>query len=620
MASAKYRKHSIEYASRKPFSSAAFNPVLPVGNEAGPQFKAFFPDAFTSLIAKAQSIRTHRFDFLGRTIQHGREINWHLDPASMKEWQKKSYDEIALQYEGSPADAKHVWELNRHQYFVTLGQAYCISGDRTYLDELVAQWLSWIKDNPYGIGINWASPLEIGVRLISWTLAFQFIEGHLSQQDREAIAKSVWQQLSYLASHLSSDKIVRTNHLIGEAAGLYITACSFSFHESGKWTNRGKEILSREILSQTFEDGVSKEESSSYHRFDIDFFLLSFIKSKESSHLFTFRYAERLQKMIRYLLILQSPDSSLPVYGDCDNGRGFLLAPSLNFWDSRGLIAAGGIILQNKDLANASLFNEESFWLLNESERNILKHGQPDTSVESCFILADSRHVIIADREAGDYCFFRAGEFGLGGRGFSSHSHNDLFSPIIFLKGNSILTDTGNSVYLGNDMERDYLRSAAAHNTTFSASWDFFESKRWFGWKKCLDGIILSSTRTEKEFRVRCAFKSPSLDYYTRTIVYQSGRHVFTVEDLFTRNVADIQTYFHLDHGVTATVDGSSLLFRRSGAVIARCVYSGRLNLKVEEGWVSKSYGSKEPSLMLHFKWNAIALQPEVFTFETVDQ
>ena len=350
----KYFDRTILRASRQSFASTTFDPVLSGGNETGARFKSMVPEAFASLLAKAQSIRTHRFEFLGRTNQHGREINWHLDPASMNEWQRKIYDENDLQYEGSPVDPKHVWELNRHQYFITLGQAYCVSGDRMYLDELTSQWLHWIEQNPYRSGINWASPLEIGVRLISWTLAFQFVEDHLSQKDRTAIAKSVWEQLSFLSTHLSTDKIVRTNHLIGEAAGLFIAASSFSFHDSEKWMRRGHEILEQEILTQTFEDGVSKEESSSYHRFDVDFFLISCIKAKRSSLAFSARFTERLQKMLRYLLILQSPGFTLPAYGDCDNGRGFILAPSLNFWDTRGLIAAGGIILQNEEMSAAS--------------------------------------------------------------------------------------------------------------------------------------------------------------------------------------------------------------------------------------------------------------------------
>ncbi|MGA7160624.1 MAG: heparinase II/III family protein [Bacteroidota bacterium] len=616
---AKYNDGRMQRASVHPFSSTAFNPALPLDSRTPTRFKTLFPEAFSSLLSNAQALRSHRFEFLGHAFQYGPRINWHLDTASTKEWQKKIYTENALQDEGSPPDPKLVWELNRHQYFVTLAQAFYVSGDRAYLDELVAQWLHWIEENPYRTGINWASPLEVGIRLISWTLAFQFIEHHCSQKDRTAIAKSVWEQTFFVSSHLSLDKIVRTNHLIGEAAGLYIAASSFLFHESAKWMKTAQDILEKEIDTQVFEDGVAKEQSSSYHRFDVDFFLLCYLDARKSASPFSSRFGRRLQKMIRYLLLLQSPGSDLPAYGDFDNGRGFTLAPSLNFWDARGLIAVAGAVFQNQEMSSASFFNEESFWLLSETEWNSPKTDESGSSDESFIIFPDSRHVIFGNRQAGDYCFFRAGEFGMGGNGFSSHSHNDLFSPIIYLNWNSILADTGTSVYLGNDEERNYLRSAAAHNTTFSPAWNFFEVKRGFGWKKSRNGTITKSIGSEKEIVIECTFEKPSKDFYKRIIAYQPIDHIFTVEDSFAITGRDVHTYFHLDHGLNAQVREQCVFIHRNGKEIAQCIFSDRLNVKVEQGWISKSYGTKEASVILHFTWNSVAHQPERFTFKATN-
>ncbi len=607
-------------ASMQSFSSFSFNPVLPLESETGTRFKTLFPEGFSSLLAKAQSIRSHRFEFLGHTIQFGQKINWHLDPASSKEWQKRIYNENALQYEGSPVDVKLVWEMNRHQYFVALGQAFYVSGDRVYLDELVAQWLHWIDENPYRSGINWASPLEIGIRLISWTLTFQFIQDQLSEKVRTAILKSTWEQMSFLSSHLSLDKIVRTNHLIGETAGLFVAASSFLFNESKRWKKRGQKILEREILTQVFDDGVSREQSASYHRFDVDFFLLSCLCARKSASPFSVPFVEKLQKMMRYLFILQSPGFGIPAYGDSDDGRGFTLAPSVNFWDVRGLIAAGGAVFQSEEIPIASFLNEESFWLLNEAEWNSPKSNRNNSSAEICTILPDSRHVIVGNKESGDYCFFRAGEFGMGGNGFSSHSHNDLFSPIIHVNGNSVLADTGTSVYVGNDEERNYLRSAAAHNTTFSPAWDFFEPQRWFGWKKSLDGTIVASIQSEKEIRIECTFEKPSANFYRRTIAYQPNHHLFTIEDLFTKNIPDIHSYFHLDSGLRATVNENCVRIHKNNTTIAQCIFPSYLTLKVEEGWISQSYGMKAESVILHFKWNAAAHEPVVFAFKAVNE
>ncbi len=596
---------------------AAFEGVLPLESSTAQRFKIIFPAAFSDLIARAQRIRLHRFQFLGTSLQCGEKINWHLDPVSTKVWQKKTYKEIALHYEGSPPDIKPVWELNRHQHFVTLAQASYLSGDRTYADELIGQWLDWIKENPYRIGVNWASPLEIGLRLISWTLAFQFIEADLSKENRSIITFSIWQQASFLSSHLSVDKVVRTNHLIGEAAGLFVAASSFAFANSKHWMAGARKVLEEEICSQVFNDGAGKEQSSSYHRFDVDLFLLAHMRAQKLSSPFSRQFAEQLLKMVRWLHRFQTPTHQLPPFGDCDNGRGFLLSPSVDFWDVRGLIALGGLALKDERLSISSFLNEEAFWHLTEREWNSAKDKQAIPELETCVVSRESGHVVVKNANSSgiDYCFFRAGPFGMGGDKFSSHSHDDLFSPILYINGDLILADTGTSVYLGNDVERDYLRSAAAHNTTFASGWNYFESQRWFGWKKVVNGRIIREHQTSQETMIECGFEESARIPYKRTIAYRPDDYSLRIEDLFEENVRDVHSYFHLDTNLTIQRDGSGMVLMKNNNRIVRCSFSDHVKPVIEEGWISKSYGTKERAVVIHFGWNAVARQSTTFTF-----
>lgn len=594
-----------------------FTGVLPLEASTATRFKRVFPTGFLSLLGSAQRIRRHEFGFLGLAYRFDKKINWHLDPATKGEWRKEVYREISLHYNGSPSDVKPVWELNRHQYFVILAQAFYLSGDRAYLDELIAQWLDWIDENPYRIGINWASPLEIGIRLISWTLAFQFIEAYVSKKDRTTIIRSLWQQSSFLSSHLSLDKIVRTNHLIGEAAGLFIVASSFTFKESEKWVTKAHGILEEEIRTQVFTDGVVKEQSSSYQLFDVDFFLLAYVTAAHSHRSFSVEYAERLLQSIRCLHFLQTPDHRLPLFGDGDNGRGFRLRESDYSENASGVIGIGAEVFRDKTLSTSRYCNEESFWLLTEAEWKSANSQVINPQAETCRIFKEGGHVVLRSggSSTSDYCFFRAGPFGLGGDGFSSHSHNDLFSPIIYLNGNLVLTDTGSSVYLGKDDERDYLRSAAAHNTTFPALWKFFETNRWFGWKNILNGTILQNTQTAEEIRIECGYEATKKVPYKRTIIYKPLTRQYQIEDLFTENIIGAHSYFHLDSGLSVRVQKEEVLILKKDAPAARCTFPDNLQLNIEEGWISKSYGVKESSVILHFTWNATARVPAVFTF-----
>jgi len=605
-----------------PAGQTAFDGVIPLDPSTAQRFRNIFPAVFPDFLSRAQKIRSHNFQLLGASFECGEKIDWHRDPVSKKTWQKKTYREISIYYEGSPADVKPVWELNRHQHFVTLAQAYSLSGDRTYADELESQWLDWIKENPYRVGINWASPLEVGLRLISWTLAFQFIEAHLTKEVRSTITSSIAQQASFLASHLSVDKIVRTNHLIGETAGLFITAASFSFEGSKQWMQAARGILEKEIQAQIFDDGAGKEQSAAYHRFDTELLLLAFIKAQKKSFPFSPLFAERLQKMLRCLYRFKTPTCEMPPFGDSDDGRGFSLSPSLNFRDVRGLIALGGFALNIEELSIPAFLNEESFWFFTEREWTSAKEKRTNLLSGNCVVSRESGHVVIrnAETDGMDYCFFRAGPFGLGGDGFCSHSHNDLFSPILYIHGESILADTGTSVYLGNDPERDYLRSAEAHNTTVSPGWNFFKSQKWFGWKKVVDGRIIREDQTSQEISVECGFDEAAGIPYSRTIVYRPHDHSFRIEDRFDEDVRGVHSYFHLDPSLTIEKGIGDIALVKNNNRIVRCSYSDMVKPEIEEGWISKGYGIKERAMIIHFVWNAAAKQPMNFTFAGIDR
>ena len=72
---------------------------------------------------------------------------------------------------GRVGDSKVVWELNRHQWLVRLGQAYRMTGDERYAERFAATIVEWTRANPPGVGINWASSLEVAFRIISWSWA-----------------------------------------------------------------------------------------------------------------------------------------------------------------------------------------------------------------------------------------------------------------------------------------------------------------------------------------------------------------------------------------------------------------------------------------------------------------
>ena len=93
---------------------------------------------------------------------------WQSDVVHGKRGPRKPWFKVKYLDFEEVGDSKITWELNRHQHFVTLAKAYWLTGDDKFAREIFAQWTHWHKENPYPLGMNWASSLEVAYRSLSW--------------------------------------------------------------------------------------------------------------------------------------------------------------------------------------------------------------------------------------------------------------------------------------------------------------------------------------------------------------------------------------------------------------------------------------------------------------------
>src|SRR5215472_2743133 len=129
-----------------------------------------------AIIREADELCRHRFRLLGYTdLDYGTEIDWHLDAVHGKRAPLEPWFKIPFLNFAEVGDHKVTWELSRHQHLVTLAKAWRLTGEVRYVDELLAQWYSWQRANPYPLGINWASSLEVAFRSLSWLWVGQLL-------------------------------------------------------------------------------------------------------------------------------------------------------------------------------------------------------------------------------------------------------------------------------------------------------------------------------------------------------------------------------------------------------------------------------------------------------------
>ena len=110
------------------------------------------------------------------------------------------------------------WELSRHAHFVTLGQAYALTGEERYVEAFVTQVASWLDENPPEQGINWASSLELAFRSINWIWTLHLTAGspHVTPELVARLVKSLAAHGRHVESFLSTWFSPNT-HLTGEA-------------------------------------------------------------------------------------------------------------------------------------------------------------------------------------------------------------------------------------------------------------------------------------------------------------------------------------------------------------------------------------------------------------------
>src|SRR5207244_855413 len=112
---------------------------------------------------------------------------------------------------------------------------------------------SWFVSCPCPMGPNWSSALEPAMRLINWSVTWQLIGGFESRilkeknnlEFRERWLASVYEHAEFVRGWFSLHSSAN-NHLVGEAAGLFIGALTWPcWARSDEWRAGAQRILER---------------------------------------------------------------------------------------------------------------------------------------------------------------------------------------------------------------------------------------------------------------------------------------------------------------------------------------------------------------------------------------
>ena len=130
---------------------------------------------YNQIVQLADKILDGEYDVLGcrKTIP---SYKWDTDIKTDFKWAAgKFYSDYVIIDLSNQADVKVPWEISRGHQLLVLAQAYRITQDGQYRDEVLRQILSWIDSNPLMRSINWTCSMEVAIRAVNWMYAIQMI-------------------------------------------------------------------------------------------------------------------------------------------------------------------------------------------------------------------------------------------------------------------------------------------------------------------------------------------------------------------------------------------------------------------------------------------------------------
>jgi hypothetical protein len=423
--------------------------------------KEALPSAVEEIVNEASEICEHRFHLLGyKDVAYGTDIDWHLDAVHGKRAPLKPGFKVPFLNFSEVGDHKVTWELNRHQHLVTLAKAWRITKQERYVRELLSQWYSWQRSNPYPMGINWASSLEVAFRCLSWLWVRALVEDSSIVTSKFQIDLLGALELNgrhiekYLSTYFSPN-----THLLGEAVALFFlgTSCAH-LPAARRWRTKGWNILLREAERQVRPDGVYFEQSLYYHVYALDFFLHARALAGHTGMGVPKAFDTTLERMLDVVAAVTQagPDS----FGDDDGGRVF--NPRRNRAEHlRDPLAMGGVWFPQHVSRWAPQVTEEAIWLFGEAA---LSNGVPEGQLHlrSVAFSSGGLYVMAGANGRAQQAVIDAGPQGTGNSG---HGHADALSLRISMDSQRWLVDAGTYWYVCDSSERDAFRGTGAHNT-----------------------------------------------------------------------------------------------------------------------------------------------------------
>lgn len=221
-------------------------------------FPSISPAHLDELISEADKIRKGIVTIFG-THQIPLDLK---AGASDKHWTE-------LEKEPPGRDIKFIWEPARFGWALTLARAYAHSGNDIYAQDFWEKTLAFLDTHPPNLGRQWQSAQEVAIRLMVFVFCDRvFAHAPSSTPERR---RRLWGAIAEHAVRIPPTMVYaraqNNNHLLSEAAGLYTAGIYLASHpQANKWRKLGWQWINWALQNQINEFGTYVQHSTNYHR------------------------------------------------------------------------------------------------------------------------------------------------------------------------------------------------------------------------------------------------------------------------------------------------------------------------------------------------------------------
>lgn len=401
--------------------------------------------------------------------------DWNRDPKTARKAPLEFGKTLNYRDPSRVGDIKYLWEPNRHLQLVALAQAYKLTKENRYLEVLRRHLDSWFEQCPYMLGPNWTSSLELGIRLINWSIVWQLIGGpdsplfvgEIGQAFQQRWLQSIYQHAHFIRGHYSRFSSAN-NHLIGEAAGVFVAAVTWPHWKRMRvWREDARNILEEEVQLQNTADGVNREQATSYQQFVLDFLILAGLAGRANGVEFSRAYWKRVEVMLEFIVSIMDVRGNVPMMGDADDGFVVRLSPEPNWCPYKSLLVTGAVLFNRPGfMVKAVSLDDKTRWLLGPrvEEFRSINRNHERLPVRQAF-REGGYYILGADFETPGEARLVVDAGPLGYQSIAAHGHADALAFTLSIGGYEFLIDPGTYAYHTNPKWRKYFRGTAAHNT-----------------------------------------------------------------------------------------------------------------------------------------------------------